>query len=97
MTITLTADLLAGQTSRLRMFAGLNGGIIQTLTGPLHIQGTGAKVLVDGYWWIQVVSPVAGWVALTTSYGNVVYTPPVATSHTVDVYVDGVKEWSKTF
>lgn len=74
--ITLTADLKTGNTSNLRTAAGLNATILLTLAGPLSIQGVGQKIQRDGYYWIQIVAPYAGWVALTTSYENVVIVPP---------------------
>lgn len=92
MDITLTANLKTGNQSNLREAAGLSAPILQTLTGPLSIQGVGEKIQLNGYYWIQIVSPFNGWVALTTSYENVVYTPPVITPtrHKIEIYFDDV-------
>ena len=73
--ITLTALLRELQPSNLRRGAGLDEPVIETLTGPLTIKGVGVKILKDNYWWIQIVEPKQGFVALTTSYSNVVYNP----------------------
>lgn len=76
---TLTAFLKDLQPANLRAGAGLNQRIIRTLTGPLSIEGVGQKTIMDGYHWIQIVDMTTrvplGWVALTTSFTNVVYNP----------------------
>ena len=76
---TLTAFLKDLQPANLRAGAGLNQRIITTLTGPLSIEGIGQKTIMDGYHWIQIVDMTTrvprGWVALTTSFTNVVYNP----------------------
>lgn len=90
MEITLTADLLSGQQSRVRSAPTLSGAIQTTMTGPLSIQGVGPKIQADGYYWIQIVSPHTGYVALTTSYGNVIYTPPTNEDH-LEIFVNGNK------
>lgn len=73
--VTLTANLKTSQLSNLRTSPGTTAGIKRLLTGPLSIRGVGAKIVRDGYHWIEIVFPDTGWVALTTSYDNVVYNP----------------------
>lgn len=68
--ITMTADLLSGQSSRLRQAPSLSASIITTLTGPLHVEAKGEKILAEGYYWSELVYPQRGWIAWTTSYGN---------------------------
>jgi hypothetical protein len=73
-TITLTANLGEFQPSNLRNAPGLtNTSVRKTMTGPLTIKGIGRKISKDGYYWIQIVEPYDGFVALTTAYQNVQY------------------------
>jgi len=76
--VTMTALLRELQPSNLRNLPGTVGtNVYRTLVGPLIIKGTGQKVPKDGFQWIEVVAinddPVSGWVALTTSYTNIVW------------------------
>jgi hypothetical protein len=97
--ITMTALLRELQPSNLRNLPGTVGtNVLRTLVGPLTIKGTGQKMLKDGFWWIEVVAinsdPVTGWVALTTSYTNIVWieTPSPSTrniSRVVTHFDDG--------
>lgn len=91
-TVTITGELKSGEVSNLRPQAGLSGGIIRMLTGPLHVQGFGQKVLKDNYYWSEVnivETSERGWIAWTTAYENVVVTPTTNTKPSLAIHIEG--------
>lgn len=84
------ADLKTGATSNVRSGPGLTYPVGMKITGPLTISIISEKVVADGYDWYQISSPVAGWIAYTTSYTNFrpAGTTPPPTSTTAKATVE---------
>jgi GH25 family lysozyme M1 (1,4-beta-N-acetylmuramidase) len=74
--ITLTADLKTSLVCNVREAADTSSPLVGTITGPATIKGIGEKATNDGFEWIQIISPKVGFVALTSQFQNIVYTPP---------------------
>jgi hypothetical protein len=66
--VTMIANLLPGSESNLRSGPGLDHAIRKTLEGPLTLECVGNKIFEDGYYWIEVIRPEQGFIALTKSY-----------------------------
>lgn len=77
--VTLTADLKSGLTANVREIADAQGTLAGTITGPVTIKGVGNKINNDGYEWIHIIYPKVGYIALTSQFTNIQYTPPVVT------------------
>lgn len=70
--ITYYMDLRTGYQSNIRSGPGTNYGIVGLLVGPTTVSITGQALdnPNDSYEWYEIVSPMAGFVAKTSSYEN---------------------------
>lgn len=71
-TVLYYADLKSGATSNVRQGPGLTYAYAagSPIAGPVTVSIISEKVQADGYDWYLINSPVAGYIALTTSYMN---------------------------
>lgn len=90
-TVYKFADLKAGYGSNVRTQPTQSASIVKSLSGPLTVSITGDKVTAEGFDWYPIISPNAGYVAMTSSYANL-RDAEVGTSvpHTIEVLIDGV-------
>lgn len=88
MPITVTGRTLAG-SSRVRMTADLDAPIVTLLDPYTAFASEGHKLTADGYEWLNIVTPVVGWLALTSNIElDPAPTPDPSPASTVTVTVE---------
>ncbi len=78
MTITFTGKVkeTATQKPNVRVQADTSASLVTSLAPGTTFQAQGAKVTNDGYEWLNLVSPVAGWLAITSNIEYQAVAPP---------------------
>jgi GH25 family lysozyme M1 (1,4-beta-N-acetylmuramidase) len=98
--ITFEGTVKPGVTAIVRETPAGNATTMR-IYGGNEIKGVGVLVpaVLNGitYHWMNLVSPAQGWVAASLLDYHAVDPTPTPATHTIEVYVDGVLEYSREF